>query len=335
MSDIKSNRLDSIYLFMGDEDFLIGQGVAALKRALLPGEESNWNLGQFEGKVTDCEEVVSFLSILPVFGAKRVAVVRDFDHWNAAETESLLPLLEDMPEYAHLIMVASKIDKRTKCYRLIKSRGKVVEVPGLDATAAGTWVIKRGAALGLEISRQAARRLVDQVGCSLWQLDSELSKLACYKDNGDPEVTEQEIEQIAVTGREVADNAIFRFTDAVAEGNRRLAMDLLERLLASGREPLSILAMIARQLRIIAFASEASRAGIPQSDIARELGVPGFAIQRALNQGQHIGPDGMRGALLIAFQTDREIKSGLHLPDRALELLVVRLTEAMSNSGWS
>lgn len=330
ISDINNGRLASIYLFVGDEDFLVAQGVAALKRALLPGEQGGWNLGEFEAKEANSEEVVTFLSTLPVFGDKRVAVIRDFDRWTAAETEGLLPLMEDMPDYAYLILIAGNIDKRTKCYHSIKSRGKVIEVSGLDAAAAGAWVMSRGAELGLEISRQVARRLVDQVGLSLWQLDSELNKLACYKDKDNPEVTNQEIEEIAVPGREVADNAIFRFTDAVAEGNRRLAMDLLEQLLASGREPLSILVMIARQLRIIAFAGEASRVGISQTDIGRELGVPGFAVQRALIQGQHIGPNSLRGALYATFQTDREIKSGLHQPDRALELLVTRMTEALS-----
>lgn len=329
ISDIKSGNLASVHLFLGDEDFLIAQGVKALIKALLPGEEGSWNLAEFEGNKIPSDAVVTFLCTLPVFGSRRVAVVWDFHHWTAAETENLLPLLEAMPDYAHLILVADTIDKRTKCYRTINNHGKVVECIRLDVSAATTWVTKRGAALGLKVSPKVARQLIDRVGLSLWQLDSELSKLATYKDESHPQVTEEEIEKLAIIGQEVADNAIFRFTDAVAEGNQRLAMELLEELLASGREPLSILAMIARQLRIIAFSLEASRVGMRQSDISRELKVPGFAVQRALIQGEKLGPSGLRGALVATFQADGEIKGGLHPPDRALELLVAHLTTVL------
>ncbi len=329
VSNIKSGNLASVYLFLGDEDFLIAQGIEALVKALLPGEEGSWNLAEFESKETSPDEVVTFLCTLPVFGARRVAVVRDFHRWTAAETENLMPLLEAMPDYAHLILVADTIDKRTKCYRTINSHGKVVECTRLDASSAIAWVTRRGAELGLKLGPKIARQLVDRVGLSLWRLDSELSKLATYKDESHPQVTEEEIDKLAITGQEVADNAIFRFTDAVAEGNQRLSVELLEELLASGREPLSILAMIARQLRIIAFALEASRVGMRQPDVAKELGVPGFAVQRAMIQGEKLGPSGVRGALIATFQADGEIKSGLHPPDRALELLVARLTTVL------
>ncbi|NMB45222.1 MAG: DNA polymerase III subunit delta [Firmicutes bacterium] len=330
--DIKRDHLASIYLFAGEEDLLVAEGIAALKRTLLPGDEGGWNLAEFDAQEASCEEVVTFLSTLPVFGAKRVAVVGDAHRWTAAETEGLLPLLEDMPDYAHLIMVVQSIDKRTKFYRTISRHGKVVEVPRLNPSAAAAWVLKRGRELDLELSRKVAQSLVDQVGLSLWQLENELRKLACYKDEHDLKVTEQDIERIAITGRDVADNAIFRFTDAVAEGKTQLAVELLEELLASGREPLSILAMIARQFRIIAFAGEATRQGMNQTEIGRELGVPGFAVQRAAVQGQYMGSDGTRAALWVISQADRAIKSGFHPANRALELLVIRLTEVLPRS---
>ena len=39
----------------------------------------------------------------------------------------------------------------------------------------------------------SARYLVSQVGISLGQLNSELEKLACYKDENSPEVTVEDI----------------------------------------------------------------------------------------------------------------------------------------------
>lgn len=325
--DIESGNLASIYLLLGDEEFLIAQGVTGLKEALITGDERSWNLAEFEGDENTCDEVATFLNTLPVFSNTRVAVVRGLDRWNAAETEGLLPVLEDMPGYAYLVLTAKSIDKRTRCYRTINSQGKVVEIPGLDPPAAAAWVMNRSGELGLQLSRQIAQQLVDYVGTSLCQLNTELEKLASYKNDADPKISIEDIEQIAIAGREVADNAIFRFTDAVAEGNRGLAMGLLQELLDSGREPLSILAMIARQFRIIAFASEATGVGLFPQEIGQELKVPGFAVRRAMAQGKLLGAEGVRRALRATFQADREIKTGLHQPDRALELLVIRLTE--------
>ncbi|MGI6566289.1 MAG: DNA polymerase III subunit delta [Firmicutes bacterium] len=327
--DLAGGKFYPVYLFMGDEDWLISQGIKELKDALLSDAETSWNFGEFQGKETGCDEIAAFLSTLPVFGGRKVAVLRDFDRLATTEVEPLLPLLENMPEHAHLLMTGENIDQRTKRYRMIRDHGKIVAANRLDAQGAAAWVMERSRDLGLSMSGSSARYLVSQVGISLGQLNNELEKLACYKDEDSPEVGIEDIELLAVKGREIADNAIFRFTDAVADGNEQLAVKLLSQLLASGREPLSILAMIARQFRIIAFAWEASRVGMHPGDIGRELGVPAFAVQRALTQGQRIGPDAIRGALAAAAQADREIKSGFYQPRAALELLVIRLTRTL------
>lgn len=333
LGDIRRGTYASIYLFLGKEDFLARQGTMALKQALLSEEDYSWNLAEYGPNEVDAGEVVAFLNTLPIFGAKRVAIIEEFHQWKAADIEGLLPLLEEMPDYAHLILIASSIDKRTKCYRTVSSQGQVVDTSPLDASAAATWVMERGQASGLKFSRRVAQQFVSLVGPSLWQLDKDIEKLATYKDEHDTVVTEADINLMAIPSREVADNAIFRFTDALVAGARAESMGLLQGLLLSGREPLSILAMIARQWRIIAFAWEASAHGIGIGEISKELGVPNFAVQRALSQGQRIGPAGIRRALRATLTADREIKSGYHLAPRALEILVVRLTEDLAGAG--
>jgi len=332
LADVAQENYAPIYLFLGEEGFLANNGILALKRALLSPDEESWNLAEFHGKESNGDELVAFLCTLPIVGSRRVAIIHDFDQWKVADTESLFPLLEDMPDYAHLIARARSIDRRTKFYRFAQARGQIVDVSPLDAPEAAAWLMDRGRELGLRFSPRVARAMVDQVGLSLWQLDKELEKLACYKDPDDTVVTEADVAALVITGREVADNTIFKFTDAVAVGDRKGAMALLQELLLSGREPLSILTMIARQLRIIAFAVEGARVGISFQEISRELKVPGFVVQRALSQGQRMGATGIRGALLATFQADREIKSGFHEPGNALELLVVRLTASIDET---
>ncbi|NMB25107.1 MAG: DNA polymerase III subunit delta [Firmicutes bacterium] len=330
LADIHRGNYAPIYLFLGKEGFLARQGTTALKQALLDEENYSWNLAEYGPNEMEAGEVVAFLNTLPVFGTRRVAIIEDFHQWKAADIEGLLPVLEDMPDYAHLILISASIDKRTKCYRTVSAQGQVVDIAPLDAPAAAGWVIERGQASGLKFSRKAAQQLVSLVGPSLWQLDKEIEKLATYKDEHDVVVREADIDLMAIPSKEVADNAIFRFTDALVAGARAESMELLQELLASGREPLSILAMIARQWRIIAFAWEASENGIGIGEISKELGVPHFAVQRALGQGQRVGPKGIRRALAASLRTDREIKSGYHLAPRALEILVVRLTEDLA-----
>ncbi|HHV94318.1 MAG TPA: DNA polymerase III subunit delta [Firmicutes bacterium] len=329
MKDMAKGKFFPVYLFLGDEDWLIAQGIKALKAALLADADTSWNFSESQGKEANCEEIAAFLATLPIFGGRKAAVLRDVDRLSPTELESLIPLMENMPDYAHLIMTAESADRRTKWYRTVEGCGQVVAVGQLDPQGAAAWVMERSGQLGLKMSPKSARYLVSQVGISLNQLDKELEKLACYKDENSPEVTLEDIDLLAVKSRDVADNTIFRFTDAVAEGNEQLAVGLLNELLSSGREPLSILAMIARQFRIIAFAWEAFQAGMSSADIGRELGIPPFAVERALAQGRRLGGDCVRGALAAAAQADREIKSGFLQPAAALELLVIRLTRTL------
>lgn len=326
-TDIAEGNIAPVYLFLGEEDFLATKCIDALKKALLTEEETEWNLVQFEGRDVSGQEVYRFLNTLPFFGQKRLAVIKNADHLPDAEGEVLVSLMEAMPAHAHLIIVAPRLDKRTRFYRAAVANGRVIELPRLQRDQAAAWAVKRAAALGLSLDRRLALQLVNRTGTSLWQVDSELNKLASYKGDDSSPVTEAEInEVVSLTNQEVAEYAIFHFTDALAEGRRQEALQLLNRLLGVGREPLVILFMIARQFRLIAFAHEAMAGGPGQQEMAKELGVPPFVMKKAFSQAQRLGAAGIRRALSLTLQADREIKTGINSAQRALELLVLRLT---------
>ncbi|NLK07202.1 MAG: DNA polymerase III subunit delta [Firmicutes bacterium] len=327
VKDVRQGNFASIYLFLGQEGFLAKQGSNMLIRALLTEADLSWNLAEYDANDQKPGEVVGFLSTLPVLSAKRAAVVSNLHYWKASDTEVLLPLINDMPDYAHLILTATTMDKRTRCYQAINTCGRVIDVEPLETAAAAKWAVERSRSYDLQLAYGGARQLVDLVGPSLWQLDKELEKLSLYKDVNDRVISEDDLLLLTVPSQEVSDTAIFRFVDTLVAGSKAQSIRQLEELLDSGREPLSILAMIARQWRIMALAWEASQSGVSLREVSKNQGIPQFALERALNQSQRIGPQGIRKALAETLKADRDIKKGYHSAPHAVEILVAKLAK--------
>ncbi len=118
-------------------------------------------------------------------------------------------------------------------------------------------------------------------------------------------------------------------TDAIDAGDRASALALLQRMLAAGRHPLQILAVLVghhrRMLRLD---------GVATSE--RELA--SFPEKKAYRQLRRIGHDGMVRAVQLLARADVELRGATGWPDHVggalvLEVLVARLSRLAADRG--
>lgn len=118
-------------------------------------------------------------------------------------------------------------------------------------------------------------------------------------------------------------------TDAIDAGDRTAALALLERMLAAGRHPLQILAVLVghhrRMLRLD---------GVATSE--RELA--SFPEKKAYRQLRRIGRDGIARAVQLLARADVDLRGGTGWPDDVsgslvLEVLVARLSRLAAERG--
>ena len=101
--------------------------------------------------------------------------------------------------------------------------------------------------------------------------------------------------------------------------------------MATGVAPVLITSALAQGVRAIGKLSSA-RGGRP-ADLARELGMPPWKIDRVRQQMRGWTPDGVAAALRAVAEADAGVKGGGDDPEYALEKAVVTIARAARSRG--
>jgi DNA polymerase-3 subunit delta len=180
-------------------------------------------------------------------------------------------------------------------------------------------------ALGRSATPEACQALVDSIGSDLRELASAVSQLTA-----DVEGTVDE----AVVGRYYtgrAEASSFNVADRAVEGRAAEALEALRWSLSTGVAPVLITSALAQGVRAIgklSSASSASARGGRPADLARELGMPPWKIDRVRQQMRGWTPDGVAMALRAVAEADAGVKGGGDDAEYALEKAVVTIATA-------
>ena len=118
-------------------------------------------------------------------------------------------------------------------------------------------------------------------------------------------------------------NCIFDLTDALAQRNRKQALDLLHDLLADGEPPLRLISTITSQVRSLLLVKELAGEGLRIPQIVSATGMAPFVAEKALRQVGKFSPSQLEGIYRQLLATDADLKRSRMTPDMALDLLVV------------
>jgi DNA polymerase-3 subunit delta len=158
------------------------------------------------------------------------------------------------------------------------------------------------------------------IGGDLGTLDSELEKLALYKNGGS--VRDEDVEVLVSYTREAT---IFATVDAMIEGRVGASIRLVQQLLDSGRPGTYLLTMMARQTRLLLLAKDLKERGVPVSDIGKRLRLSGYPLKKTLEQERMFTSSHLSDIHNMVLETDISMKSSSIDEITALELLVAEI----------
>ena len=139
-------------------------------------------------------------------------------------------------------------------------------------------------------------------------------------------IEERDVGELVAQVREAN---IFAAVDAMIEGRPGVALRLLHQLRQDGREISSIIAMVERQLRLMALARDSMEQGLSQSEVAKRLGTTSdFVVRKTLDQARRHSWQSITARYRRLLEADLAIKRGIMEPDLALELLVAEQAPA-------
>jgi DNA polymerase III delta subunit len=174
---------------------------------------------------------------------------------------------------------------------------------------------------GRAITEGAARMLLDAVGRDLRDLAGACGQLVADTQGR----VDEEVVRVYYAGR--AEATSFGVADAAVEGRAADALEQLRWAMAIGVAPVLVTSALAQGLRNIARMATAPRGNRP-ADLARELGLPPWKVDRVRQQLRGWSGDGMVRAIHAVARADAEIKGGGDDPAYALERAVVAVAIA-------
>lgn len=317
--DIKSGNFSQIYLLCGEERYLVRQYRNKLKDALTGGENDGMNFSVFQGNDINLKEVIGLAETLPFFAERRVILVEDSGFFKKS-CEEMADYLMKVPETTFFIFAEEEIDKRTKGYKAVKKQGRIAEFPTPKDEMLLRWIAKRFKDAGKTMKPEVLRLFLARTGTDMEHMDKEMEKLICYCM--DKDLVEEE--DVCAITTEQTENKIFDMVNAIVEQNQRKALNFYYDLLILKEPPMRILYLITRQFRILLHVKDMSSKGMDNHTMAKNVGVPEFALRRHLAQAKGFSVSVLKEALLESADLEEAVKTGRMNDRMAVELLLIQ-----------
>lgn len=309
-----------VVVLAGAERFFIDRAIQALRRAVV-GDGDGFNEEAFQGKGASAGRVLEAARTLPMMAQARFVLVRGIDQLAAADLDRLVDYLAQPSESTCLVMTAEKLDGRSKFAKQARKQKCLVEAVPLKAGALRNFVAGEVKRRGLRLDTDAGAALVDAIGNDLPALDDALERLSLYV--GD--TNRIDLSAVEACVARVRVETIWALVDAVAQRDRRAALRASASLLADREPPLRILAMLARQLRMVARMGDALRGGLPAQEAVKLAGAPPFKARELAAAAKRFRPEDLARAFTALAEADLALKGSKRPPDVVLESAILAL----------
>jgi len=257
-----------------------------------------------------------------LFGGEKCLVVEDLDEAPDELQQDLLSFLA-APEPDVTLVVTHKSGQRGKKVldTLKKAKARVLEAPAIKSDRdKSDFAMHEFRRAGRKATPDAIRALIEAVGKDVRELAAACSQLVSDTTGviDDQVVLRYHGGKVEATG--------FRVADAAVAGDAGEALRLLRHAIATGVDPVPIVAVLAQQLRQLVKVGAAGRGR--SADLARELGMAPWQVDKARRSLSGWGPEGLAESIQAVALADFEVKGGGRDPVYAVERAILTITRA-------
>ena len=332
-AELKAKKLGRLYIFHGEEIFLLNHYLNQIKKQLLDPLTESFNFHKMNQETFEMRAFLDAVENMPMMAESTLVIVDDVDLFKLAEEDRsrMVEVLSDIPDWCTVVFtyetVVWKPDKRLKkLWEAIDSQALIVDFVKQDQRDLVAWVTRHFAANKKRISTDLCIYLIDITGGTMTALNGEIDKICAY--SGADDIKRSDID--AVT-EPVMDAVVFQMTDLLSEGRYAEAFQKLQQLLKMQQEPLAILGAVGGHFRRIATARTLLDHGKSSSDLQRLCGIPDYPARKTMEAARRVRPEFCAKAAELILETDFRMKSSFDEQERLLELLILQLAQEARN----
>ncbi len=329
---IKAGVPANLYIFYGEERYLLQTMARQLKELLIPGGFEEFNYHRLTGKGLTVQELAETAEAMPMMAEHTLITVTDMDIFKLDESQrtALIDLLGDFPPYCTLVFLYEQVPykrdgKMKKLCAALNEYVQEVEFVQQERSDLLKWLKRRFAATGHDIDQTAADHLLFTCGSLMRGLIPEVEKIAAYA--GHERITVADIDAVA---EPVLDARIFDMTNAVTARNYDRAAAILADLLRMQTEPIAILAALGKELRRLYTARLALDGGKDRVWLKELWSMSSdYPAKLLLQAAKNVDHDWCRQAVKRSQTLDRRMKSQRNMDSEGeLKLFLMELAGA-------
>lgn len=307
-----------LYLFYGDEPFLVDRAVALVRRRL--GREVA--VRAFYAGQDAVGAVLEAWGAPSLFAAQTLIVLKSAEQLKAAEREQLAKEAAWRDAAQPLVVCGhGRIDLAQSFFALCAKKGFAAEFRPLFAHQVPAWAQRLAHERGVRLQEEAAHLLSELIGPNLFALAAEIDKLAAFVF---PQ-TDIPADAVEACAGGLYKHTVFDLADALGQRDRKRALWLLQRVLVDERGALPVLHALVGHFRRLWQVKELADGGASEDHIERAVGLRGTRLRAVLGQGRLYSRSDLQRFFHRTASLDAKLKSARTSPLALFEALILEM----------
>jgi len=277
-----------VYLLAGTEHFLKEDALGKIKSAFLDESSRSFNFNVFYAGSAGVEKILECARTFPVFGSKRVVLVRGFENFSISERQLILSYVKTPQRVTCLVLETRENNLNEKFFAELCKFSQVIFCNPPSGNHLFDWISARAKTEGKKIEKKALQLMVENLGSNLQALALSLEGLILYIGKRET-ISAADVERLV--GPDIT-AGVFELVYTLRVRDKQKTFQVLDSLLKNGVSAPQILGALGHKI-----ISEKNRMDL-------------LVFERYL---------------LDLQRTDADIKRGRQPQRMALELLMARL----------
>lgn len=323
LKSLKKNQESPLFLFIGVEDYLIEDGVRRLDDACFGSNPKDFDYDILYASQVDVGRILDVANAYPMMSPCRMVIVKELQKVPAKGLEALAAYANNPAKTTKLILIADKLNLRSKAASTIKSKSCYVECKPLYENKIPAWISEFVKGSGYEISSEASLLLQAYVGNNLRALVNEVEKITLNL-NSKKKIETEDVKNVVGFSRKFS---VFDLNDAIGGKKLEKSITILNKMLESGESHTAILAMITRHFVNLLKVKGLGAQKKSRNEIASLAGIPPFFVQKTEEMARKFSNEKFDDIFSVLLTTDLKLKTSQQSPEIALQTMLINILQ--------